>query len=282
MKRIRIEDLPTWSPWPARLLGLAPWNVPSRTLEKVKREYDQDKFARCLDFCKERGASVTPEDVRRFESGGDGARPTCISLGDDLHELTLDESRIRYDALLAEALAPLVQGARTIIELGAGYGYNLWSLRKTFTGHKFVGGELSGNAVALAERLYRDDPSLTVRTFNFYEPDAYALVSRAEPPVVVFTSYAIEQLTHSAPFLDGLRSCRQNLQSVVLFESLYESEGNTLLDLFRRRYTEMNDYNRDLPAELSGRKDIAVTSCRKNVFGQNPLHPISIVQWRFV
>jgi hypothetical protein len=282
MNRILIEDLPKWSLWPARMLGLSPWTIPTRNIDKVKREYDQDKFAKCLAFCRERGDHVTPEEVRCLEMGGDATRKICVSLGNELYEQTLEESRNHYDSLLAETLAPELQGARTVVELGAGYGYNLWSLRKKFGHLRYVGGELSGNAVAVAQRLYRAEEGMTVRPFNFYDPNSYSLVSDAEPPVVLFSSYAVEQLTESVPFLDGLRSCRRTLKSVVLFESLYESEGHTLLSLLRRRYTEINDYNRDLQTELARRPEIAVTSCRKNVYGQNPLHPISILQLRFV
>jgi hypothetical protein len=282
MKSIPLDQLPQWSPWPSRLLGITPWTVPRRTLEKVTSEYDQDKFARCLDYCKGLGAPATPEDVRRFEMGGDGARKVCVSQGDELFEVSLEESRALYDSLLHDTLGPLLADVRTVVELGAGYGYNLWSLRRRFGRASFVGGELSPNAVAVAERLYRGQEGLSVRPFNFYDPASYALVSTAEPPVLVFTSYALEQLTHAAPFLDGLRSCRRSLKSVVLFESLYDEDGRTLLSQLRRRYTEVNDYNRDLYAELSRQPDLRISSCRRNVFGQNPLHAISLVQWMFL
>src|SRR5262249_46855840 len=245
MKRIAIEDLPKWSPWPARLLGLSPWTAPSRTLDKVIREYDQDKYGRCLDFCEARGGSATPEEVRKFELGDDGARRICVSMGNDLFEFGVEEAATHYENLLAETLDPELKEAGTLVELGAGYGYNLWALRKKFTHLRFVGGELSANAVAVAERLYREEDGLTVRPFNFYDPDSYALVSHAKSPVVVFTSYAIEQLTRSAPFLEGLRSCRQKVRSVVHFESVYESGDDKLLTLLRRRYSEINDYNKD-------------------------------------
>ncbi len=48
MKRIPLDELPAWSPWPARLLGLEPWRIPNRTLAKIDAEYDREKYAQCL------------------------------------------------------------------------------------------------------------------------------------------------------------------------------------------------------------------------------------------
>src|SRR5438105_836219 len=46
-----------------------------------------------------------------------------------------------YDALLAEWMGPSIANARTVTELGAGFGQVLWALRQRFPGKIYRGGE---------------------------------------------------------------------------------------------------------------------------------------------
>src|SRR5207247_11218695 len=90
MRNIDLNSLPAYSPWPARLLGLQAWTVSGRTLEKVEREYNQDKYAKCQAFFRESGRGVTPDGVKDFEFGGSGHDDYCVSLGDRLMITTRD------------------------------------------------------------------------------------------------------------------------------------------------------------------------------------------------
>ena len=76
---VDLNDLPAWSEWPTRLLGLAPWTIPSRTIQKVEQEYDKEKYAQCLDYYYiHAGRNVTPEEIKQFESGLAAARKVCV------------------------------------------------------------------------------------------------------------------------------------------------------------------------------------------------------------
>lgn len=281
MKRINLQDLPRWSRWPARLLGLSDWKVAARTIEKIDSEYDKDKYASCLTYLESRGGIATPEDVKSFEFGTAGDEPICVSMGNDLYEVSLEDARSRYYALLRDQLGAAIENSSSVVELGAGYGYNLWMLRERFPGKSFVGGEYSTNATKVANLLYSKLDGIAVRPFNFYVPETYEFLAGLEPPLVIFTSHAMEQLPRSAPLLDNLLPYRDKIASVLHFEPLHESSDSTLLQLLRRRYTELNDYNRDLLSELRARPEIEVVSVIENVYGLNPLNPSSVLRWRF-
>ena len=47
---VALDALPRWSHWPGRLLCADAWNGAARTIEKIDREYDKDKYAACLAF----------------------------------------------------------------------------------------------------------------------------------------------------------------------------------------------------------------------------------------
>jgi len=130
---IPLPELPQWSPWPSRLLGLTPWNTPHRTTAKVAEEYDKDKYARLLAHAKEH-AGISPWDVRAFELNIDPAKFACVSHKGSLYRVSQDKIMHMNAALLMETMAPLMQEADIIVELGCGYGYPLWLLHQGFPG----------------------------------------------------------------------------------------------------------------------------------------------------
>jgi hypothetical protein len=49
----------------------------------------------------------------------------------------------------------------------------------------------------------------------------------------------------------------------------------------RRRYLEINDYNRNLFGELQRRPGIRVLRLEKDVIGWNPFNSLGMVHWEF-
>jgi hypothetical protein len=281
VKRVNLADLPLWSEWPARLLGLSPFVSLSRTIEKIDQEYDKDKYARCLDYCVRVGQELTPEQVKQFEFGLDPSQEICVSSSGEILCVSLREARTRYYQFLRDTMCAQIEGCKTVVELGAGYGYNLWMLKKYSNDKSFWGAEYSDNAVRIAQRLYRDDSQISVVNFNFYDPETYGFLDKITPPIIVFTSHAIEQLPHSAVVLDNLIRWREKIEAVFHFEPVYELLDETLLGLMRRRYTQINDYNRDLLSELQKRSWIRIKEQHADGFGLNPLNPTSVICWEF-
>ncbi len=58
-------------------------------------------------------------------------------------------------------------------------------------------------------------------------------------------------------------------------------DDGSLLGLMRRRYIEINDYNRDLVSTLQGRKDIEILRLEPNTVGWNPFNSLALIEWRF-
>lgn len=280
MDRIDLNDLPKYSQWPTRLLGLESFSTPSRTREKVDKEYDKDKYARCLDFFIRTGRPQDPEQIKRFEFGLEPEDKICISEGENLYLMEIAEARRKYYQILLQNLSPMIEGCYTVVELGAGYGYNLWMLKHQFPNKIFLGGEYSSNAVQLASGLFADGPKVV--RFDFYDSHTYGFLADATPPVLVFTSHAIEQLPFSRLVFESLEKYQGIVKFVVHFEPVQELHGSSLLGLCRKRYAEINDYNRDILSELMSRSSIRINSVQPNVFGLNPLNSTSIICWEYI
>jgi hypothetical protein len=284
METIDLNDLPRWSKWPARLLGFAPWSVPSRTIDKIDQEYDNDKYLKCLRHWEELGPTATFEQLKDFELGMGTAERVCFSDKDGLKITSLADAWSQYCQLLVDRLGPDTARAATVVELGAGYGYNGYLLSRESANMRFLGGDYSPNAVVLAARLFERHRLGNHREveFNFYEPATYdRLLDLAEPPVLVFTAGAVEQVPAAGVIIDNLRRHRERIAAVLHFEPAYELHDDSLLGLMRRRYAEVNDYNRDLLSVLRSRPDIHITHALPDVFGLPPLNPISIIRWEF-
>ncbi len=281
-EKIDLNDLPKWSLWPSRLLGLAPWEVPVRNIDKIDKEYDKDKYAKNLEYFLQSQMRLTPEDIKQYELGlgFDQAEYICVSIGDELFKCTLSEAKLMYYKILVKSVEEEIKQCRTVVELGSGYGFNLWKLQQYYPEQLFVGGEYSKNAIELAQKLYSDNSGIQVTFFNFYDEGTYKILSEVEPPILIFTSHALEQLPRSAVFFDNILRYRDKIKAVFHFEPIYQlHDDQSLLGLMRRRYTHINDYNVDLLSELRTRPDIRIIAIEANLLGINPLNPVSVIHW---
>ena len=268
MKTIPLDDLPRHSPWPARLLGLAPWFPPVRDAAKNAAEYDQGKFDLLLKWHKEHGGD--PAAVRAFETRG-GAE-VAVSVGDALAVLPRAEAFARHDALIADSLAPSLAGAASVVELGCGWGYNLWDLARRFAGPAYSGAESSANAIKLAARF-----GVEVRPSDLLADD-FRWLAKLPRPLVVFTVYAVAVLPTFGPALRRLAAAGP--LDCFHFEPVLGLCDDSLLGLLRRKYAEANDYNRDLWDALKSTPGVEIVQARASVYGVNPLSPTSVVRWR--
>jgi hypothetical protein len=183
--------------------------------------------------------------------------------------------------VLTSAMAPALKTAKTIIEMGCGMGHMLWVLRKHFPGLTYRGGDYADSAVALASRLYKTTPDISVEKFNFYAPD-YDLIEKADGPVVVFTSQALEQVPISSGVVETLSKYKHKISRVFHIEPAYALyDDGSLLGQLRRRYIELNDYNRDLIPTLKSRKDVEILRLEPNIVGWNPFNSLALTEWRF-
>lgn len=279
MKEISVESLPLYSSWPARILGVEAFDTAPRSVRKMLREYGRDKFGRYLESVQV-NAHCTIDNIRELERGVAPRTPTCFSLRGRLFLGTTQEIERRNREHFLTAIRPAMRGIDTVIELGAGYGYNLHLLSGQRPRHVLVGGELTQSGVRLGQLLAQGRWSMY--RFNFYDPDWKIFDKVESDRILVLTRHSVEMLQRSEPFFLSLYRHRKRIVSVIQFEPLYElMERTSLLAMMSRRYIELNDYNRDLWSTLSTSKGVAVDRVVPHAFGSNPLFPESVIRWHF-
>jgi hypothetical protein len=212
------------------------------------------------------------------------------------------------DMVARVAITDLVAGCcgadtRRIIELGSGWGANLFYLW-------LGGGPRSAEYVAMeyteagrqvTRLLAGTEPglSLTVRPFDYHHPDLSEF--RSGDKTLVFTSHSIEQITRLNDALFEELLAIPGLDRVVHVEPvswqlLGQSPIGPLiaglsrvvpprlsLELDVRRRNRSTGYNQDLIAKLrrlerAGR--IRIERIEKNYVASNPLNPGTAIIWR--
>lgn len=276
-----IDDLPKFSPWPARLLGLDHWEPKRKTAEEVLREYGNDKWGALLEQVRRSENPVTLEQADEWASQA-SSRLLC-SFEDRLELLTAHEAHCRYLALLEAILKPFLP-ASALVELGAGYGSQILALskHKTFEDMPCMAGEYTDSGIELIRALaLAEKVGITVGHCDFnMAPVASLKIPRG---AIIFTSMAthyVPKLSHG--FIESMSVYHP--RAVVHLEPCYEHcEGQTLLGLMRRRYIEINDYNTNLITllhESQAQGKIQILEERPQVMGHNALLPVSVVVWK--
>lgn len=281
-KEIAVNELPSWSNWPARLIGVEVFKTVERNLAKIQSEYSEDKWQKCYDAYDTSNGKMDADDLRRLHYDLTSVEQRASILSGKIIGATNSEIMSCYDRILKSAMTPSLKTARTVIELGSGIGHIMWMLRQNFPSLAYRGGDFADSAVALAAKLYAQTPDISVEKFDFYAPD-YALLEKAEGPVVVLTSQALEQVPKSSGVIETLAKYKQKISRVFHLEPAYSLyDDGSLLGLMRRRYIEINDYNRDLIPTLQTRKDVEILRLEPNIIGWNPFNSLALLEWRFI
>lgn len=236
------------------------------------------KYAKLLSWV-EKQKDVTLAEAERCVISMVGLSPekqVCISRRQELFVTTVKDLFAKHFQELRSAVSEAVDGCRSVVELGCGCGLNLWHLKQAFSDLEFAGGDFSGNAVTIARRFGQN-----ALEFNFYDESTYSFIGRCPQPVAIFTCHALEQLPTAEPFVKNLSAYRQCIKAVVHYEPVRDLHGEDLLGMMRARYTEINDYNRDLLAILRSSAEVKIDRVEYDVLGGNPLNPSSVIQWHF-
>ncbi|MCF7844248.1 MAG: class I SAM-dependent methyltransferase [Kiritimatiellales bacterium] len=277
---IPLDELPKWSKWPRRLLQLDEWNIPRRTVEKNDSEYDKDKYLSYLNFAKKNGIT-NADEIRSHEFGLSTFESTVVSQKGILFELPANQIMPANNSVLLDSLSPYIDEADIVIELGCGYGHNLWVMQNQYPNKRYIGGDYSRNAVELSKLIYAKHSNINVEQFNFYD-DTYNMLEKCSfgKKVLVFTRHAIEQLPTATQVFNTLSKYFDRIIAGVHIEVGFDNYDNSLLDLMRKKYVIANDYNRDLISVIKQQPGIEMLRNDSDELGINPLNPSSIVTWR--
>jgi hypothetical protein len=277
---VSINDLPKFSPWPHRILGLSQFQRKPRSHDENKREYDEEKWRSALEAYR-RHSNLNFRDYLELEFT-EADSHVCVKDG-ELQRISARESfQIQVD-LIYEALSDHLP-ASGLVELGAGTGRIIFALLDKLRNASIraIAAEFSANGRKLISEIAKASGyQLETLPCDLCSED---IVTGDVPKnAVIFTSMAIvcvPQLPQT--FVERLLSL--NPKVVVHYEPVYahcNTEG--LLGSMQKRYIEINDYNTNLREQLKvaeGSGKIEILAESGPTFGTNPFLPGSILIWK--
>jgi hypothetical protein len=281
MNNYTLNDLPQFSLWPARLLGLENFTQRFKTPKEISREYEDEKWSPLLRRLQSATYPVTVEDVNEWVISE--LSSTLCSFGEEQFELLSPVEAHRRCLDYVETVLKPHNPASALVELGAGYGRIILDLikRPIFSQTKAIAGEYTVSGVALIKQLAQAQTAdVEVGHCDFTLPHITDL--EIPPQAIIFTTYALHYVPClSESFVTGLLAYQPKV--VVHIEPCYEhANEDTLLGLMRRRYIQINDYNTNLVTLLHEQQEqgrVKILEERPIVFGLNPLLPASVIIW---
>jgi len=278
-KKYTINDLPLFSPWPARLLGLEPFPQKHRNKEDALREFEKEKWGSLLREIENKNATVLDaseifnghKEVLYYDHG-------VFKKSDafDVHK--------KYIKMACHIILSFIGKDDPVIEFGSGYGAIILSLAKKLRSKKnpIIAGEFTKSGMKIIRALSRNE-GLNVVTEECDISGNPIMKIPLPENAIIFTSstaYIIPSLPED--FVKNILHFKPKV--VIHIEPIYDhSNTNDLYGLLRRKYIEVNDYNRNLLSILREAEENGLIQIVKNdplVFGDNPLFCYSIIAWR--
>lgn len=238
----------------------------------VEREYGREKWPAIASLIRERDDPL-PQALRRVSTAPQGSGDAIV--GGHRIELPHTLTTTAYRGWVARTIADHAQDADAVIELGAGWGANLFGsyLAGGPPDARYVAAEYTDAGRDAARLLAERAPEVAFEAvaFDFHRP---ALELPTFRRATVFTAHAIEQIPELPRSLLSFVATLATEVTVLHFEPIgwQINDGPST-------YAEHHDYNRNL-WDLLGDPAVEILDVQVDVIGVNPANPTTRVLWR--
>lgn len=280
LSKLTMDELASWSPWPARILSIDPFEIMHKTPEAIIREFGDEKWGTLLKFFADKN-EFTLADVEAKEQNVDELIP-CFERELGFYLATAKEASSQQIDLYRDTLSLHADEASCLVELGAGYGSKILALSEIAPLNKLplYAAEYTQSGCDLIE-LIAQKANKQVQV-GHCDLDKLNVIGLEIPEnSIIFTSYSV----HYVPalrkrFVDFISKFKPKV--VVHFEPCYEYyDSQTLHGLMCKRYMELNGYTQNIASGIeAGCLEIGATfEAERNLFGSNPFLPLSVIKW---
>jgi len=165
-----------------------------------------------------------------------------------------------------------------IIELGCGYGYNLFSMRNDGIKNSMSGYDLSKNAIEAGKKInIKFNCNIRFEIKDLTEK----FVDLDWKDKTIITHYAMEQLKYNTEFI--IKNLIQSKpKQVIHFEAAYEIYGKSIRDKTSKEYIKSQDYQDNLVytiKKFEKQKMLKIKEITRLGYAGNPLHEATLIVW---
>jgi|GEM_PF-3511059 len=212
-----------------------------------------------------------------------------VSMGEAIHHLPLHAD---FLAIVSRWVSAFYEpGMDCIVELGAGYGRNLFELYLNGGPHpvRMFAGEVTENGRTLAGRLKALEPALdiTVVPFDYTRPDFSFLGDKPLKNVLFFTRHSIEQVERvPRDLFTGMVAAAEKVTCLHFepfgFQLSSRVAPGGAISVEQEKFISRMHWNANLVETVRELDEEGVLTLRhtfKNVIGEDPVSPTSIMVW---
>ncbi|SOH04468.1 hypothetical protein KSMBR1_1970 [Candidatus Kuenenia stuttgartiensis] len=279
--KIEINELPRYSPWPSRLFGLSDWDIKHRNNVIVSHEYGE-KWGRLLSKYQERKFTNINE-VLHYLFDTHFSDNILFHIYENIYYSA--NTPVFWDFFynqIIQAITRYLTPNDTLVEMGCGWGRNLFTLYQRKLFKNAIGGEFTQEGITLGNLIAKEfNVPLEFFHFDYYNPKQEFM--EKINGTVVFSHNSIEQITQMPQ--KTILSLIENRPKIVFhFEPIYEYRNkDTLLHYMWKRYTQVNEYNINLLTLLKDfekKGQIRIDLEVPHVLGLNAFNPGSFIVWQ--
>jgi len=288
MKEInKLNKLYNQKPFKDYLLKPKLKNIKFKNINEVKREFQKEEWNSLLYKILQSNKKLDVYQVDKIYNNFD--KKIIFYKQKRMYLDTTKNVQNQYIRIYLKTILKYLNKGKinSIVELGSGYGSKIINLSLVLNSlnfnNRYYAGELSEKGRAIS-KIISSNSNIKLKTFEFsyFSKEKYKKI-----PInsVLFTSYSMPYMKKlDKRFFNYLKIRKPKI--VINFEPFYETHNKeTLHGRICRNYIIKNDYCRNHLTyfkEMEKKKFIKIINFQPNVFGSNPMLPISIIIWKFV
>ena len=281
MKRVKFRNLPIYQESIRELISSNDRKVKVKTKSNVLREFEQEKWG-CIynNLRDDDNNTYRLDDIENLYFGLE-KKQTFVEHGNFFY--TKQKNVLaRYLDLYLDVIKKYNDKV-PIVELGAGFGSKIIAIAERMPPkRKFFAADLTTSGQNIMRYLSKvHNIDLGVGYVDFEEREIRGI--NIPKKSIIFTSYSLHylpKLTQNIPefFMKFEPSV------IINFEPCFEAfDTNDIYYLLCRRYSEENGYAQNILSTIQKfcSKNNLNFSANKNVLGDNPLLPATVIEWGY-
>lgn len=245
----------------------------TRTKKRIKSDYDLGIWKKTLEGKR----WLAYKEITSFVQDAPDTRIFALMNG-RLETISHQKYQVYRANMLHDIIKKIIEPTDEIIELGCGYGFNLFSLVSNNITNPMWGYDISHNAIKTGNEI-NDHYKLGIK---FGECDIINDLDKINiENKVVLTYYSLEQLKyHTGTIIDKI--IKGKPKEVIHIEPVMELYGNTIQDRVSKLYMKAMDYQDNLFTtllKLEKENMIKILQAQRLGYAANPLNEASLIRW---
>jgi tRNA G46 methylase TrmB len=171
-----------------------------------------------------------------------------------------------------------IDDSDTIVELGCGWGLNLWTILANNPQKKLEGYELSENGLkSCIEINHHFNCDVSFGNIDLTKNSTFPILENK----IIFTFHVLEQLKYeTCTIIENILKCKPHM--VLHFEPVPELYENSDHEKLVKQYIQFSDYQDNLLSTLKKFESdgkITIIETKRLYFAANPLYETCFIKW---